>query len=88
MPAPILSDAQLFAGFDKIAEALGVPPPNTPAQQAFVSIAIKWFFMGARWHQHILEHIESNTSDFQLPGIDFDADNILTAMEKLRNSKK
>lgn len=85
--APTLTDNQLFEGFDRVATRLGVKPPETPAEQVLVAGMLKWFFIGARWHQHVLEYQESNSDQFSLPGIDFDSTEVMAELNR-RNSKK
>ena len=89
MTISILPDDQLFEGFDRVATRLGVKPPNTPAEQLVTAGMLKWFFIGARWHQHVLEHKESSSDQFSLPGIDFDSTEVMAELaEKARNKKR
>lgn len=87
MPATTLTDDQLFEGFDRVAIRLGVKPPNTPAEQIVTAGMLKWFFIGARWHQHVLEHQESSSDQFALPGIDFDSTEVMAELTERTRSK-
>jgi len=86
-PIPTLTDDQLFEGFDRVATRLGVKPPNTPAEQLVTAGMLKWFFIGARWHQYVLEHQESGSDQFSLPGIDFDSTEVMAELAQ-RTRKK
>jgi len=88
MPIPILTDDQLFTGFDRIAERLGIKPPNTPAEQVLIAGMLKWFFIGARWYQHVLEHQEASSDQFALPGLDFDSSSIMAELKQNRKKKR
>ena len=77
-----ISDDSIFQGFDSVAPRLGVKPPTTPAEQAVVQAFLRFFFLGARWMEHVQEHGEALSDSFAMPGIDFDASEVMADLAR------
>lgn len=83
-----VSDEMLFEAFDKLAERMGVHPPNSPGQQRAVALIVGAFFAGARFFQHVQETHESSLPEFALPGIDFDPKVVAATLAKRRGPRR